>query len=54
MKNHVKTSCCLVLSLLTLSAMPLKALADTVKVNVHLEGKTRYPKTNRWMGVLEV
>ncbi|MCM1372237.1 MAG: glycoside hydrolase [Bacteroides sp.] len=54
MKDYVKTSCGLALSLLTLSAMPLKALADTVKVNVHLEGKTRYPKTNRWMGVLEV
>lgn len=54
MKDYVKTSCCLALSLLAVSAMPLQALADTVKVNVHLEGKTRYPKTNRWMGVLEV
>ncbi len=54
MKNHLKTSCCMALSLLALWAMPHEAQADTVKVNVHLDGKTRYPTTNLWMGVLEV
>jgi hypothetical protein len=27
--------------------------AEEVRVNIRLEGKTRYPKTNLWMGVLE-
>lgn len=38
--------------LLMLLTMPL--MAETVKVNVVLNGKTRSPKTNLWMGVLEV
>lgn len=51
----IKTKCCVALSLLALSsAMPSGAWADTVKVNIHLDGKTRYPKTNLWMGVLEL
>ena len=54
MKNTMKTAGRLALALLTLLAMPQEMVADTVKVNVRLEGKTRYPKTNLWMGVLEV
>lgn len=54
MKKSISTGCCLALSLLVLSAMPQDASAETAKVNVHLTGKTRFPKTNRWMGVLEV
>ena len=29
-------------------------MAETVKVNIRLNGKTRSPRTNLWMGVLEV
>lgn len=39
--------------LLATMAFPVQAFAQTVNVNVRLEGKTRYPKTNLWMGVLE-
>jgi hypothetical protein len=39
--------------LLATMASPVQAFAQTVNVNVRLEGKTRYPKTNLWMGVLE-
>ena len=38
--------------LLMLVALPL--MAETVKVNIQLNGKTRFPNTNLWMGVLEV
>ncbi|MBQ5911494.1 MAG: exo-alpha-sialidase [Bacteroidaceae bacterium] len=34
--------------------LPQNLSAETVKVNVRLNGKTRFPKTNKWMGVLEV
>lgn len=34
--------------------LPLQAMAGTVRVNFRLNGKTRFPKTNLWMGVLEV
>lgn len=39
--------------LLATMAFPVQAFAQTLNVNVRLEGKTRYPKTNLWMGVLE-
>ncbi len=54
MKKPVKTAYCLLLSLLVLSAIPVEALADTVRVNIRLDGKTRYPKTNLRMGMLRV
>lgn len=43
------------LTVMLLSAAPLMTLmAETVKVNIRLNGKTRSPRTNLWMGVLEV
>lgn len=41
-------------SLVAFMLMALPMTAETVKVNVQLNGKTRSPKTNLWMGVLEV
>lgn len=41
-------------SVLMLLALPIMVFAETVKVNIQLNGKTRSPKTNLWMGVLEV
>ena len=53
MKKHVSIRSFLAfVLLLVVPAMAL--MAETVKVNVILNGKTRSPKTNLWMGVLEV
>lgn len=52
MKNHSRLKHAVSALLFTMLAMPLQA--ETVKVNVRLNGKTRYPKTNLWMGVLQV
>ena len=41
-------------SLVSLMLLALPVMAETVKVNVMLNGNTRSPKTNLWMGVLEV
>ncbi len=54
MRKLLKTTLCMGLSLVAMMANPLQGLAGPVKVNVRLEGKTRYPKTNKWMGVLQV
>ncbi len=53
MNKNTRIGCCLALALLAL-AVPEKLWARSVKVNVHLEGKTRYPKTNLRMGMLQV
>lgn len=51
-KNYCRFKQLMATLLLMMATMPV--VAETVKVNVRLEGKTRYPKTNLWMGVLEV
>lgn len=52
MKKSVKRACFLILSFLSLSA--IQSSAETIRLNIHLNGKTRYPQTNRWMGILEI
>ena len=43
-----------ILFLIVAQAFSLQLWAEKVSVNVVLNGKTRSPKTNLWMGVLEV
>ena len=44
----------IILFLVTLIlSSPFRMFAEEVKVNIRLEGKTRHPKTNLWMGVIE-
>jgi hypothetical protein len=44
----------IILFLVTLIlSSPYRMFAEEVKVNIRLEGKTRHPKTNLWMGVIE-
>ena len=40
--------------LFTLIILPVLAIAQTVTLHVQLNGKTRYPDNNRWLGVLNV